>query len=130
AVLAFRRVPLVVVGGFAFGSDKIARFPPTALSLRWFGVALSNPTFITALGNSVVLATLTTLLTVVIGLPAATALVRRRLPGQSLLETFFLSPLSLPGVLFGGAMLFFLGASGFGVTGWGTLSAHVVIGVP
>ena len=130
AVLAFLSLPIVVAVGVAFGSDKIARFPPTALSLRWFGVALSNPTFITALGNSVVLAALTTLLTVVIGLPAAMALVRRRLPGQAALETFLLSPLSLPGVLFGVAMLFFLGASGFGLVGWGILAAHVVIAVP
>jgi len=130
AVLTFLSLPIVVAVGVAFGSDKIARFPPTALSVRWFGVALSNPTFLNALGNSVILAALTTLLTIVVGLPAAMALVRRRLPGQHALETFLLSPLSLPGVLFGVAMLIFLGASGFGLTWWGILVAHIVIAVP
>jgi putative spermidine/putrescine transport system permease protein len=129
-VLGFLSLPIVVAVGVAFGSDKIARFPPAALSVRWFGVALANPVFLAALRNSLILAALTTLLTIVVGLPAAMALVHRRLRGQSALETFLLSPLSLPGVLFGVAMLFFLGASGFGLTWWGLLVAHVVIAVP
>ena len=128
--LAFLSLPIVVAVGVAFGSDKIARFPPTGLSLRWFIVALSNPTFMTALGNSLILAALTTMAAILLGLPAAIALVRRRLPGQGALEAFLLSPLSLPGVLFGVAMLFFLGACGFGLAWWGLLVAHAVIAVP
>jgi len=94
AVLAFLSLPIVVAVGVAFGSDKIARFRRPRCRSAGSAVALSNPTFITALGNSVVLAALTTLLTIVIGL-------RRRwpgphrLPGQPVLETFLLSPLSL-----------------------------------
>lgn len=129
-VLAFLSLPILVAVGVAFGRDKIARFPPTGLSLRWFGVALSNPAFLDALSNSLVLATLTTALTILIGLPASVALVRRQFPAQPALEAFLLSPLSLPGVLFGISMLFFLGASGLGL-GWvGLLAAHAVIAVP
>jgi putative spermidine/putrescine transport system permease protein len=129
-VLGFLSLPIVVAVGVAFGSDRIARFPPSGLSVRWFGVALSNPTFLNALGNSVVLAGLTTVLTIVLGLPASVALVRRRLPAQPVLEAFLLSPLSLPGVLFGVSMLFFLGAAGLGLTWWGLLAAHAVIAIP
>jgi len=129
-VLAFLSLPIVVAVGVAFGSDRIARFPPTGLSLQWFGVALSNRTFVSALGNSAVLAALTTVLTVVLALPASVALVRRRLPGQHALEAFLLSPLSLPGVLYGVSMLLFLGAGGFGLAWWGLLAAHAVIAVP
>jgi len=129
-VLAFLSLPIVVAVGVAFGSDRIARFPPSGLSLRWFGVALSNPTFLDALGNSLVLAALTTLVTMLVGLPASVALVRRRFPAQPVLEAFLQSPLSLPGVLFGVSMLFFLGATGFGLAWWGLLVAHAVIAVP
>ncbi|MGH7314331.1 MAG: ABC transporter permease [Candidatus Rokuibacteriota bacterium] len=129
-VLAFLSLPIVVAVGVAFGRDRIARFPPSGLSLRWFGVALSNPTFLDALGNSLALAALTTVVTILLGVPASVALVRRRFPGQPALEAFLLSPLTLPGVLFGVAMLFFLGATGFGLAWWGLLVAHAVIAVP
>ena len=49
AVLMFLSMPIVVAIGVAFGQDKIARFPPTGFSLRWFAAALSEPTFVDAL---------------------------------------------------------------------------------
>jgi putative spermidine/putrescine transport system permease protein len=129
-ILAFLSLPIVVAVGVAFGGEKVARFPPTSFSLRWFGVALSNPTFLNALRNSIVLAGVTTVATILLSLPAALALVRRRFPAQPAVEAFLLSPLSLPGVLFGVSMLFFLGAGGFGLAPWGLFVAHVVIAVP
>lgn len=129
-VLVFLSIPIVIAIGVAFGSDRIARFPPRGLSLRWFADALSEPVFVNALLNSLQLATLATVLAVLVGLPAAIALVRRRFPAHAALEALLLSPLSLPGVLYGLSMLFFLGASGFGLTWWGLLIAHVVIAVP
>lgn len=130
AVLAFLSLPILVAVGVAFGGEKIARFPPTSLSARWFVVALSNPMFLTAFRNSAVLAVAATTATILLSLPACLALVRRRFPFQNAVEAFLLSPLSLPGVLFGISMLFFLGAGGFGLAPWGLLAAHVVIAVP
>jgi putative spermidine/putrescine transport system permease protein len=130
AVLLFLSVPIIVAIGVAFGQDKIARFPPTGFSLRWFSAAFSDPTFVAALINSLQLAAFTTVLSILIGLPGAIALVRRQFPAQAALEAFLLSPLSLPGVLFGISMLFFLGATRFGLNWWGLLVAHVVIAVP
>jgi putative spermidine/putrescine transport system permease protein len=129
-VLLFLSIPIIVAVGVAFGADRIARFPPTGFSLRWFAAALENESFMEAFANSLQLAALTTVLTVMLGLPAAVALVRRKFPAQATLEAFLLSPLTLPGVLFGISMLFFLGASGFGLTWWGLLVAHAVIAVP
>jgi putative spermidine/putrescine transport system permease protein len=129
-VLLFLSIPIVIAIGVAFGESRIARFPPTAFSLRWFSAALAEPTFVNALINSLQLALLTTVFAILIGLPAAVALVRRRFPAQATLEALMLSPLSLPGVLYGISMLFFIGASGFGLNWWGLLVAHVVITVP
>ena len=130
AVLLFLSLPIVVAIGVAFGQSKIARFPPTGLSLRWFAVALSDATFVNALINSLQLAIATTILAVGFALPGAIALVRHRFPAQAGLEAALLSPLSLPGVLFGVSMLFFLGAIDAGLSWWGLLVAHVVISVP
>lgn len=130
AVLLFLSMPIVIAIGVAFGQDRIARFPPTGFSLRWFGAALADPTFSKALVNSLELAALTTVFAILIGLPAAIALVRLRFPALAALEAFLLSPLSLPGVLYGISMLVFLGATRFGLNWWGLLIAHVVIAVP
>ena len=130
AVILFLSMPILVAVGVAFGSDKIARFPPRGFSLRWFGDALFNSPFIDALLNSLQLAAAATVITILAGLPAAIALVRRRFPAQAALEACLLSPLTLPGVLYGVSMLFFLGASGLGLNWWGLLVAHVVIAVP
>jgi putative spermidine/putrescine transport system permease protein len=130
AVLVFLSMPIIVAIGVAFGEDRIARFPPTGLSLRWFGAALAEPAFVAAMITSLELATLATAFSILIGLPAAVALVRRRFPAQEAVESFLLAPLTIPGVLFGIAMLFFLGMSGFGLNWTGLLIAHVVIAVP
>ena len=129
-VILFLSMPIIVAVGVAFGADKIARFPPRGFSLRWFGAAFSNQAFLDAMYNSFQLALLATAITILVGLPATIALVRRRFPAQPVLEAFLLSPLTLPGVLYGIAMLFFLGASGLGLTWWGLLVAHIVIAVP
>lgn len=130
AIVLFLSAPTVVAVGVAFGEDKIARFPPRGLSLRWFEAALTNETFVTALLNSIQLAALATVLSVGFGLPAALGLVRTRFPGRAALEALLLSPLTLPGVLYGLSMLVFLGISGIGLGWWGLVAAHVVISVP
>jgi putative spermidine/putrescine transport system permease protein len=130
AVVLFLSLPIIVAVGVAFGADRIARFPPAGFSLRWFAAALTDQTFVGALYTSLQLAALTTLGTLLLGLPAAVALGRRAFPGRAVLETLLLSPLTLPGVLFGISMLFFLGATRLGLTWWGLLVAHVVIATP
>ena len=130
AVLLFLALPVIVAVGVAFGVDRIARFPPTALSLRWFAVALADEAFMGALRNSIYLAVVTTLVAVLLSIPACLALVRGRLPAQNTVEAFLLSPLTLPWVIIGLSILLLLGMSGFGLTWWGLLAGHVVVAVP
>jgi putative spermidine/putrescine transport system permease protein len=73
---------------------------------------------------------LTTLLATTIGVAAALALVRRRLPGAALLEAMFLSPLMLPSLVLAVALTMFF--SRLGVPGGmpRLVAAHVVICTP
>lgn len=129
-VVLFLGAPTIVAVGVAFGEDKIARFPPRGLSLRWFQAALTNETFVTSLWNSLQLAVLATLLAIAFGLPAALGLVRIRFRGKAAVEGFLLSPLTLPGVLYGLSMLISLGITGLGLGWWALVAAHVVIALP
>jgi len=129
-ILMFLSLPIVVAVGVAFGGEKIARFPPTSFSVQWFGAAVSNQTFMNALGLSVRLAILATVGSILLSVPCCLALVRHRFPFQNVMESFLLSPLSLPGVIIGLSLLLFLGSTGLGLSIWGLLVAHIVISVP
>jgi len=128
--LAFLALPIVVAVGVGFGADRIARFPPSGLSVRWFAAAATNRVFMDALGNSVRLAFLTTMVAVALSIPACLALVRGRLPAQNAIETFLLLPLTMPWIIIGLSILLLLGMSGVGLTWWGLLGGHVVVAVP
>jgi len=129
-ILIFLSIPIFVSIAVGFGDDKVARFPPRSLSLEWVKLAIDNPTFINALFNSIVLAFLTTIATIIISLPATLALVKHKFPYQPTLEAYLLSPLSLPGVLYGMSMLFFLGEFGLGLPSWALLISHIVLALP
>ncbi|MEU1300239.1 ABC transporter permease [Streptomyces shenzhenensis] len=97
-------VPLLFVMATAFTAGNTLRFPPEGFSTRWFGAALANEPFVSALFGSLQLAFLATLLALLIGVPATLAIHRGRLPGKALVEGLFLSPLVVPELVLGLAL--------------------------
>ncbi len=71
-----------------------------------------------------------TLMTTALGLPAAVGIVRYRFPGRELVNAFVLSPLVLPSVVIGIAMLQFYNQISVGATFAGLVLGHVVITLP
>jgi putative spermidine/putrescine transport system permease protein len=127
---AFLLLPLAVVVLVSFASDPYITFPPSGVSLRWFRAVFDEPSFVLGITNSVKLALAATAVSILLAVPAALALVRYRFPGRDALESWLLSPLSLPLIVLGVALLFFLGRLGLGLSAFGLLAAHVVITVP
>lgn len=105
--LAFLYLPLLVVMLYSFNADAVNSFPMRALSLKWYGVMMSNRALLEALGHSVAVALISTLVALLLGVPAAFALYRHRFPGKTLFERLVMLPLILPGILTGVAMLSF-----------------------
>ncbi|RAH97450.1 ABC transporter permease [Acuticoccus sediminis] len=97
--------PLVVVVGVSVSESQFVAFPPTGFSLRWYGEALTSDAFLSAAWLSLRVAVLVTLSTVVVGGMAAVAIHRRKLPGASVMEALFLSPLVLPTIIYAVGML-------------------------
>ena len=64
------------------------------------------------------------------GVPAALAVTRGKGPYADAIMTFLLSPLSMPLIVIGFALLFYLSALGLGVSFVSLLIAHTVISVP
>ena len=129
-VAVFLLMPLVVVIGVSVTSGDLVQFPPDGLSLRWFGVALENETFIRGLINSVWVAVAATAGSFALGIPAGIALGRTRSALARRFEMCLLTPLTFPLIVLGPALLFFFGALGWGLSPVGLALGHVVITLP
>ncbi len=128
--LLFLLGPLAVIVALSFTSSEFLRFPPSGFSLRWYGAFLEDWTYVEAFRASLLLAAGSALGAVLFGVPAAFGLARGRFPGRRLLSLFFTSPLILPQVVIGAAMLAALSVVGLVQTWLGLLVAHAVIVLP
>lgn len=107
-VYVFLCVPLLIIITTAFDSGNIMSFPPKGFSLQWFGKAFHSETFMTTLGISFKVAVLATFIAMIIGIPAAYALSRKNYRGKAVMQSIFLSPIIVPGVVLGFAFFRFL----------------------
>jgi putative spermidine/putrescine transport system permease protein len=126
----FLMTPLVVTIAVSFGSSAVFTLPPPQWSMRWFNQLPATrglwPSFVT----SIQVATFSTLVSLVLGTLCAIALVRGRFPGRESVATFLVSPLMLPGLVVGIAMLQGFKAVGLRDAYPSLLVAHVVITMP
>jgi putative spermidine/putrescine transport system permease protein len=129
--LAFLIVPLLVAGLLAFDArDYLGPLPPPGLSLHWFEKLFSQDYVVAGLSTSLQIAVLATLVNVVIGTAAAVGLERGEFRGKGVIMAAFLSPLIVPAVVTGFALLLFL--SKIGVVGGfpRLLAGHIIITLP
>jgi putative spermidine/putrescine transport system permease protein len=127
----FILVPIVITVTVSFNAVNQSKFPPLGFSLRWWGDALSAR-WLQPLAFSIELGLLVAVLSMLLGMPMAFALVRHRFPGRDMLATLALGPLALPALVTGIALLQFIQATGFGfLFGFPTLLiGHVLICLP
>ncbi|MCV0427442.1 MAG: ABC transporter permease [Roseibium sp.] len=128
--VAFILAPLVMVIAVSFTDKGYLSLPTDGLSLRWFHAILENPDFISAFWISVWLGLLSATMAVVIAVPAALAIARRRFPGRDVIAAFLLSPLMIPHLVLGVAFLQFYSQIGMGGTFVGLTAAHVILITP
>ncbi|MFT3719492.1 ABC transporter permease [Pseudorhodoferax sp.] len=129
-VIAFMLAPLVIVCIVAFTPHETLTLPTTRFSLRWFDRVLHHPDFVQSFWNSLWLAMAAATLSTVLAVPAALAIVRHDVPGRAFLQGLFLSPLIIPHLVLGVALLrLFSLVGGQGSFGW-LVFAHALIVTP
>ncbi|HEV2977537.1 MAG TPA: ABC transporter permease [Casimicrobiaceae bacterium] len=127
----FLLLPLALTLSMSFDArDYLGAFPPPALSLRWYTKFFSDPYLLKGLQTSVQLAALTALFATALGLSAAVALERMPRRQAQFLGALFLSPLIVPGVVVGFALLIFYARVGVESTFLRLLGGHVLITFP
>ena len=105
AILTFLYLPIVVLVLFSFNSSRSLSWPMTGVTLDWYRKLAANEQLLEALWNSLYVATCATLLTLLIGVPAAMALDRLSFPGKGVFRKLVLLPIALPGIITGISML-------------------------
>jgi putative spermidine/putrescine transport system permease protein len=105
-VPAFLSVPSVIVLPLSFSDDTVLRFPPQAWSSRWYVGFFASMEWREAATRSLLVATATTFVAMPVGVATALALRNRSGSWENIVRIAVLSPIFVPGVLFGVAVLF------------------------
>ena len=102
--LAFVYLPLLVVLLNSFNSSRTFSWPPSGFTLRWWSGAFDNAGVRSALATSLQVALIATLLSVVLGTLAATAVARYEFFGRDTVSLLLVLPIALPGIVTGIAL--------------------------
>ena len=129
-VVVFILAPIVVVVGTSFAVSPVYEFPPQELSLKWYENLKNVPGLWSSFVLSVEIAALSTIVAVILGTTAAFALVRGNVPLREPVTLFLISPLMLPAIITGIALLMAFRSIGFDSSFWGVVIGHIVITTP
>ncbi|MDX3524772.1 ABC transporter permease [Streptomyces scabiei] len=99
-ILLFLALPIVVILVTSFSNNAFAAFPPETWTLNWYKALFADGSkWPAALSLSALVAALSTVFSLVIGVTAATALVRSELPLRSAVFALVLGPLLIPQIV-------------------------------
>lgn len=129
-LLALVMLPIVLVVIVSFSDSNFIRFPVEGWSTRWYVRAIEYRPFMHSLWISAQLAVAATLAGCLIGVPAALALAKSRSGFAKAIAGFLLAPISIPAIVLGFALLYYLSAIGIGVSFMGLWVAHTVVAIP
>lgn len=129
--LIFVLAPVLVTVVSSFTAAEFLTFPPKGFSLRWYFRVMELDWFLTSMQTSLLVATVSTLIATTFAVLAARVLTRHRFRTKGAFEILMLSPLIIPGVVFGFA--FFNVVLQFRLEGLNLLNlfvAHSVVTIP
>ncbi|MBL8131695.1 MAG: ABC transporter permease [Anaerolineae bacterium] len=125
AVLIFLHFPILLIFLYAFNTEEAAyTFPPPGLTSDWFGVLLNRNDFWSALGLSLLVALVSTMIAIVLGTLAALAIYRSKFFGRDAISLMIILPIALPGIVTGIALRSALNLSGLNFSFWTIVIGH------
>ena len=128
--LVLLAVPTLIVLVASFTAGSIITFPPQGWSLRWYAALLDKPDFLAALGRSLQVGLVCTVLAIPAGTLAALALARFRLRFATTLQVYLLLPFTIPLVVSGIGLMLVFGPLGWLGSVWPVGLACCVINLP
>lgn len=126
----FLILPSLIVVPVSFGGGQELQFPPRSLSLDLYVRFFGDPAWWGAARQSFVVAALTTLIALLLAVPAAYALARTDFRGRRVIEIVVLSPMLTPVIVLGLGLYIDFGALQLVGTTASLVLAHAVLVVP
>jgi spermidine/putrescine transport system permease protein len=103
-VFVFFYLPIAILVLFSFNQSKL-NIVWTGFTLEWYAALWSDTVLVRTLQNSLIVATATTAISVVLGTAGAWLLYRYRYRSSALLETLVFLPMIVPEVILGVSLL-------------------------
>lgn len=129
-VLIFLVFPLVVVIPESFSPSAVLQFPPESLSLRWYRDFFGDQDWLQSLWLSIKLGISVAILSTLLGLATAVAMVRFVIYGKGLIRALALSPLIVPVIVTAIALFDIMTRLDLVGSFWGLLLSHTVLALP
>jgi putative spermidine/putrescine transport system permease protein len=137
AILFFLVFPLIVIIPLSFNAvpfftftPEMLAFDPAGYSTKWYEDFFTNPNWLGAVENSLVIAFFATILSTSFGTLAALGLSRPTMPYRTLIMSILISPMIVPLIISAAGMFFFYSSVGLQGTHIGVILAHAALGTP
>ena len=129
-VIVFLYAPIAILLVFSFNKSVVPSFPLSGFTLRWYHQFVHNADMQSALEASAIVAALSSVVAVTLGILASVALARRGFRGKGLVTALLLAPLVIPFVVLGIAMLLLFHVLGVSPSLLTVGAGHIVISLP
>lgn len=130
AAFGFIFLPVAVLVLFSFQEGRLPVPPFNGPSLRWYLDVLADRRLMAGLGNSLLVAAISSAVALALGFLAAQGLARYRLPGSLLMRTALIAPLTVSYLIIALGLLTLYNRAGIGLSLMTAGIGHVVINLP
>lgn len=123
-------LPILFLPLFSFNDSLYVKFPLTGFTFQWYVQLMDREPVWASLMNSLKVGITTSIISTGLGIFAAKAITRYRLPGRGPVVGFIMLPLVIPGIIFGVSLLVLLSRLGIGLSLYTVTMGHIIVCIP
>jgi len=128
-IFIFLYLPIVLLLIYSFNESRL-NIVWTGFSFKWYEQLFTNAPLIKALKNSLIIATITTAFSVVLGTLGAWLLYRYRFPARRSINTLIFIPMVIPEIIMGISLLIFFATINFSLGFTSVIISHITFCFP
>lgn len=129
-VVCFIAAPLLIVVPMSFSNAHSFQFPPPGYWLGYYRAYFNDIGWLQPTWNSLLIASATTVLTMILVIPATFAIVRHRFYGKGIANIMMMMPLAVPHIVMAIGYYSYFGQLRLVHTHLGVILAHTCLSVP